>query len=170
VCREEVDLARGALEALATLEEVPVPLGVTGPVLAEARRSSDRRRKALWGRVQWAAGLAAAAAIAIVVAVNLPAGDQSDERATLGADAGGTAPREETTVESGDGGFLQQPGVNYDEAGIQSPAEAAAADVHVAGEAEAPEADLAAPSRRLASCGAWRARSSSTWRPTSSCS
>ena len=45
-CREEVGLARTAVRALATLEEVPVPFGVTGPVLAEAGRRFERRRAA----------------------------------------------------------------------------------------------------------------------------
>ena len=44
-----------AVTALATLEEVPVPLGVTGPVLAEAGRRFERRRTAS-ARLQWAAG------------------------------------------------------------------------------------------------------------------
>jgi hypothetical protein len=70
-CREEVELARSAVQALASLEDRPVPLGVTGPVLAEAGRRFERRRAAVWERLQWGAGIAAAAALVLVVALNV---------------------------------------------------------------------------------------------------
>lgn len=65
-CREEVDLARRAVEALASLSEEPVPLGVTAPVLAEARRRAEPRRP------RWVPALAAAAVLALAGAVVLP--------------------------------------------------------------------------------------------------
>src|SRR3970040_2200121 len=59
-CRPEVDLARRALAVLATLEDVPVPFGVTGPVLAEAGRRFERRRGVVWARLHGGAAIAAA--------------------------------------------------------------------------------------------------------------
>jgi len=70
-CREEVELAGRAVVALAALEEEPVPFGVTGPVLAAARRTASRRQP-VWQRYQWAAGLAAAACLVLVAVVLLP--------------------------------------------------------------------------------------------------
>lgn len=70
-CREETEVAARAVAALAALPEEPVPFGVTGPVLAEARRSAARPRS-LWERYQWATGLAAAACLLLVAAVLLP--------------------------------------------------------------------------------------------------
>lgn len=122
-CREEVELARAAVAALATLEEVPVPLGVTGPVLAEAGRRFERRRAVTWRRIQWAAGSAAAAALVLVVALNLNLGS-SPEEATVAADAGaatgavGAAAAPEAAAALG--GLERQPGVNYDEEGARS--------------------------------------------------
>lgn len=102
-CREEIALAAGAVTALAALDEEPVPFGVTGPVLAEARRTARRRAPAR-ERFQWAIGLAAAACLVLVAVVLLPqltggsdrdrgarsvgAGDaERTEDATLGAEA-----------------------------------------------------------------------------------
>ncbi|GBC86189.1 hypothetical protein HRbin12_00175 [bacterium HR12] len=65
-CREEVALARRAVQALADLTEEPVPLGVTGPVLAEARRAGEPRRS------RWVPALAVAAALALAGAIVLP--------------------------------------------------------------------------------------------------
>src|SRR5919106_1326530 len=73
VCREELDLARNAVSALATLEERPVPLGVTGPVLAEAERRFERRRTVVWQRFQWAAGATMAAGAAVDLVTAAPA-------------------------------------------------------------------------------------------------
>lgn len=99
-CREEVEAAGRAVSALATLPEEPVPLGVTGPVVAEAegsRRTSARRRPA-WERFQWAGGLAAAAALLLVAVVLLPelTGRSADDEAAEGGSA--RAP----TAEAGD--------------------------------------------------------------------
>jgi hypothetical protein len=67
-CREEVELARRAVGALATLGEEPVPLGLTAPVLARARR----RTEPWWRSQRWAVGLAAAAALVVAGALVLP--------------------------------------------------------------------------------------------------
>lgn len=69
-CREEVELARAAVSALRELEDVPVPLGVTDRVIPDARTEVPRR-PSIASRWQWAAGLAAAAAIVAVIAVNI---------------------------------------------------------------------------------------------------
>jgi anti-sigma factor RsiW len=98
-CREELELARGALAALANLEDEPVPFGVTGPVLAEAGRRFERRRVVVYERLQWAAGLAAAAALVLVVALNIGGGSDRDGTASLestsaaDAEAGARRPR-----------------------------------------------------------------------------
>jgi hypothetical protein len=72
-CREEIDLATRAVAALAEVPDEPVPLGVTGPVIAEVRRGTARARTSSWrARAQWVAGLAAAAAVIALLAVSLP--------------------------------------------------------------------------------------------------
>jgi hypothetical protein len=130
LCREEVELAGAAVTALASLEEEPVPLGVTGPVLAEAGRRFEHRRAAFWGRVQWAAGAAAAAALVLVVAVNLGGGGGD-------ADGGGAAaPAQDDAVSEEAAGALAAPsvrlelqeGADYDDAGVGSLAEDAASE------------------------------------------
>jgi len=131
-CRDEVELSRAAVTALASLEEVPVPFGVTGPVLAEAGRRFERRRAATWGRLQWVAGAAAAAALVLVVALNVNLGGGARDEAGSGAiaaDAGATgatggAAAEATTI----AGLERQPDVNYDDAGVHSLASEAASE------------------------------------------
>jgi hypothetical protein len=125
-CREEVELARTAVQALGTLEELPVPFGVTGTVLAEAGRRFERRRSALLGRIQWAAGAAAAAALVLVVAVNLNlgSGDDAGDAAAgatgaTGADAGGGAPETSAALESAFLG-LERQDANYGDEGVRS--------------------------------------------------
>jgi hypothetical protein len=129
-CREETELARGAVTALASLPEEPVPLGVTGPVLAEAGRRFERRRTANWRRLQWAAGAAAAAALVAVFALN-GMGDPEPARdaATVSdesAEAGGEAPAA-ATAEAFGPALQDQADVNYDEDGVRSLAEDASA-------------------------------------------
>lgn len=120
-CREEVDLAHEALTALEALEEQPVPFGVTGPVMAEAGRRFERRG-AVWQRVQWGAGLAAAAALVLVVALNLSgdsgdrAGAPTDGTAEAGAGAPGAALAADETLPE----LERQRAVSYDDAGIES--------------------------------------------------
>ncbi len=141
VCREEIELARAAVTALATLEEVPVPLGVTGPILAESGKRFERRRVVAWRRLQWAAGAAAAAALVLVVGLNLTdlgSGDGAN-RATVEAAGGGSAasgPAAELAAPQAalpSPGLQRQPDVNYDDAGVRSLAEDAAKERSTAG-------------------------------------
>jgi anti-sigma factor RsiW len=127
-CREELALASDSMASLASLPEEPVPFGVTGPVLAEARRGA-KRREPVWSRLQWVAGLAAAASIVLVVALLLPQLGGSNENAAretapaLGsaADSGG--------AEIGAGGVpqLEVLQTDFDEAGVAALAKEAAA-------------------------------------------
>lgn len=119
-CREEVELAHEALTALEALEEQPVPFGVTGPVMAEAGRRFERRG-AVWQRVQWGAGLAAAAALVLVVALNLSR-DPSDPgvRSANGNEAGAEGPAASLQADESLPELERQRAVSYDDAGIQS--------------------------------------------------
>ena len=119
-CREEVELARAAVTALASLPEEPVPFGVTGPILAEAGRRFDGRRAAMWSRVQWGVGAAAAAALILVVALNLGNG-QREHAASPAADGAASAPVESAPAQAPSfKGVERQPDVNYDDAGVRS--------------------------------------------------
>ena len=95
VCRHEVGLAGGARQMLQRLPEEPVPLGVTGRVVEQAGRRSSRtgREAPPWGhRVQWAAGIAVAAALVAVVAVSLPnLGDGTSDEGAPTADTAAEA-------------------------------------------------------------------------------
>lgn len=94
-CREEMELSARAVAALAELPEEPVPLGVMNPVAAEIRRRTAGPAPApWWSKVQWAAGLAAAAALVAVIAVALPRLGEREESAGLRAEAGGPSPAE----------------------------------------------------------------------------
>jgi hypothetical protein len=121
-CRDEVELARSAVAALASLPDVPVPFGVTGPVLAEAGRRFERRRAVVWQRVQWAAGLAAAAALVLVVAINLGGADDGrDGTVAVEDDAGGGEATGGASAEMAAAIQLEsQVGVNYDDEGVRS--------------------------------------------------
>ena len=150
-CREEVELARSAVAAMSALEEVPVPFGVTGPVLAEAGRRTERRRAVAWQRLQWAAGAAAAAALVLVVALNVIPGSSEDggglaAGATARTDAGGAGGEAAATL-AAPPRLERQPEVNYTDEGVRSLAQGAAED-RSAVEA-APAADLAAPGPAL---------------------
>ena len=131
-CREEVRLAGAAFAALSELEDVPVPFGVTGPVVAEAGRRFERRRGAVWERFQWAAGLAAAAALILVVALNVGGGQGQDAAApesSTGATGGTGVAGAADSAPLGPlpfTGLERQPGVNYDAAGIEAVAGEAA--------------------------------------------
>jgi anti-sigma factor RsiW len=147
-CSAEVRQAGAARAALSQLENVPVPFGVTGPVLAEAGRRFERRPGVAWGRFQWAAGLAAAAALVVVVALNVGGEDAQNaaapERTT--AVAGGTGAAggaEAATPGATFAGLERQTDVNYDEAGIQAVAAQAADAVVAAEETPAPQAAYA---------------------------
>jgi anti-sigma factor RsiW len=156
VCREEVDQARSAVAALSSLEDVPVPLGVTGPVLAEAGRRFEHRRATAWRRIQWAAGAAAAAALVAVVVVSTRPGEEPAERAE--APMAASAPAERAGAEAAVAPpprLEVQRDVTYTEDGVRALSEDAAREVKggdepgVTGEAALDEADL-----RLAAPGA----------------
>jgi anti-sigma factor RsiW len=101
-CREEVALATRAVGMLASLPEEPVPFGVTGPVLAEARRLAELRRP-VWAKLQWAVGLAAAACVVLLAVVLVPrlTGGSDEEGAELRGPAA-----ESATSDSGAGAAL----------------------------------------------------------------
>ena len=150
-CSAEIRQAEAARTALSELEEVPVPFGVTGPVLAEAGRRFERRRGVAWERFQWAAGLAAAAALIVVVALNVGGGDTRNAATpatTTGASGGtGAAAGAEATAPGAIRftGIERQPDVNYDNPGIQAVAVEAADAVAAAEETQANQATPAPP-------------------------
>ncbi len=123
-CRAELSLAARARTELRALSDEPVPFGVTGPVLAEAGGRFERRRDVMWQRLQWAAGLAAAAALVAVFAVNLGGTEPAQE--TTGAATEAASPEApEAGAAAADAllglaGVERQPGVTYDDAGIQA--------------------------------------------------
>jgi hypothetical protein len=127
-CTEEIALAREAVAALSALQDEPVPFGVTGPVLAEAGQRFERRREVLWERLQWAAGLAAAAAFVLVVALNISGGGEPGVDAARGqtpaADGVAEAPvaggTQETAASFAFEGLEVQADVNYVADGIHS--------------------------------------------------
>lgn len=139
-CREEVRLAGAAKASLAELEDVPVPFGVTGPVVVEAGKDFERRGRA-WDRFRWAAGLAAAAALVLVVVLNLGRGDERNAARPAAASAATGA-----AAEAGGGGgaaapvpfngLERQQDVSYDEAGIQAVAVHASEAIVAAEEAQ----------------------------------
>src|SRR4029453_1115740 len=137
-----------ARAALSALEDVPVPFGVTGPVLAEAGRRFERRRGVAWGRFPWAAGLAAAAAFGGRGALN--GGGEDPQKAA--------APERPTAVAGGTGaagaeaatpgvipfaGLERQTDANYDGAGIRAVATEAAGAVVAAEDARGTQSALA---------------------------
>src|SRR5213593_3597193 len=93
-CREEIELATGAVTMLRELPEVPVPFGTTRPVMAEAGKERTSRARRSWGgRTQWAAGLAAAAVLVAVVAVALPrVGREAQPEAAAGGGGAAASP------------------------------------------------------------------------------
>jgi anti-sigma factor RsiW len=129
-CREETELARGAVTALASLPQEPVPLGVTGPVLAEAGRRFEHRRTASWRRLQWVAGAAAAAALVAVFALNGGIGGRESSRdaaTSVGGESAEAAGEAPATAGAFAGALQDQANVNYDADGVRSLAEDAAA-------------------------------------------
>jgi anti-sigma-K factor RskA len=127
-CRQEIELARRAVAALASLEELPVPLGVTGPVLAEAGRTFEHRRVAVWQRVQWAAGAAAAAAIVLVVALNVT-GNGGNESPTAGGTMAAGAPTQDRTAMLEAVDVLEKHDASYGDADVRSFAQVTAVSV-----------------------------------------
>jgi anti-sigma factor RsiW len=144
-CSAEIRQAEAAKTALSALEDVPVPFGVTGPVLAEAGRRFERRRGVAWERFQWAAGLTAAAALIVVVALNVGGGDAKNAAspaAATGATGGSAAAGGAEAAAPGAipfQGIERQPDVDYDDAGIHAVAVEVADAVAAAGETAAAE-------------------------------
>jgi anti-sigma factor RsiW len=138
VCRKELELARNAVSALATLEERPVPLGVTGPVLAEAKRRFERRRTAVWERFQWGAGIAAAAALVLIVALNL--GGNGADPAIRGEGGRAGVATSDAAAEPEQFEVIEKRDRNYAEADVREFAEQAARTARVSdsGEEAAP--------------------------------
>lgn len=142
-CREEVRLAGSARASLAGLEDVPVPFGVTGPVVIEAGKRFEQRGKT-WDRFRWAAGLAAAAALILVVALNLGRGDEQNAAQPAAAGAAGATGAAEAGSGAADAsaavpflGVERQADVNYDAAGIQAVAKDASRAIASAEKAQA---------------------------------
>ena len=146
-CSAEVRQAGAARAALSELENVPVPFGVTGPVLAEAGRRFERRPGVTSGRFQWVAGLAAAAALVVVVALNVGGEDAQNaaapERTRAVAGGTGAGGAEAATPGVTFAGLERQTDVNYDEAGIQAVASEAAGAIVAAGDARGTAAAFA---------------------------
>ena len=147
-CRDEVRLAATAKAALVELEDQTVPFGVTGPVLTEAGRRFEGRRGVTWERFQWAAGLAAAAALVVVVALNVGGEDAQNAAAPerTAAVAGGTGAAGAEAATPGVipfAGLERQADVNYDEAGIRAVATEAAGAVVAAEDTPGTQSALA---------------------------
>jgi len=147
-CSAEIRQAEAARAALSELEDVPVPFGVTGPVMAEAGRRFERRRGVAWERFQWAAGLAAAAALIVVLALNVGGGDvrNAASPAATGATGGSAAAGGAEAATPGVipfAGIERQHDVNYDDAGIQAVAAETAEAVAAAEETPPPQAAFA---------------------------
>jgi predicted anti-sigma-YlaC factor YlaD len=125
-CREESALAMRAMAAVRELPEEPVPLGVTGPVMAEIERTGSRARpRRLSQRVVWAAGGAMAAAfvglLAIWVLPNVGTG-----RVPTAGGAGGAEAASASRVPAGGGPYgvagrpvvLERQSTDYDDAAL----------------------------------------------------
>jgi len=129
LCREEVELAALAAAVLDELTEEPIPVGVTAPVWAELRtRTAPLRAERRWMRLQWAAGLAAAAALVAVVAVGLPrlGGGEASRAGGLATMATAPAPPAGLGAEQAGApevALESQPGVDYDAASLTRLAE-----------------------------------------------
>ena len=149
-CSAEIRQAEAAKTALSELEDVPVPFGVTGPVLAEAGRRFERRRGVARDRFQWAAGLAAAAALIVVVALNVGGGDAQNAATPAATSASGGTGAAGGAEAAAPGaihfaGIERQPNVNYDDPGIKAVALEAADAVVAAEQAQAAEPTSAPP-------------------------
>lgn len=154
-CREELSLASAIVPSLASLPDVPVPLGVTGPVLAKARGQAASRAGSRFGKAQWALGLAAAAALVLVIAINLPNfGGNTEQRAATPAQ-GGAAPAPAASPIMKDSVGLEQRDVNYDTDSVQALAKSAAdaaKESFSASDSGATESALAAASDEAIGC------------------
>ncbi len=154
-CREEISLAGSILPTLASLPEVPVPLGVTGPVIAKAQGQTASRTGGRLGRVQWAFGFAAAAALLLLIVVNLPnLGGGEEKRASSPAEGGAATAPDASPVPQGFVG-LERQSVDYDTDSVQALAKSAASVAKEAASATvsgSTEAALAAADDRAIGC------------------
>ncbi|HYX79464.1 MAG TPA: zf-HC2 domain-containing protein, partial [Actinomycetota bacterium] len=133
-CRQEVELARAVVPALAALEEEPVPVGVTRPVLEKAGERTDRSwsaewrvpsRSSRWTKVSVALGGVAAASIAIVLAITLSGG--SGGLFTAGPAGGGAGSASAPSNEAAPAHVrLEKQDRNYDETSLRRLADASA--------------------------------------------
>jgi hypothetical protein len=154
-CREELSLASAIVPTLASLPEVPVPLGVTGPVLEKVRGHSASRPGSRFGTVQWGLGLAAAAALVLVIALNLPNFGGNSERQAAAPAQGGAAPAPAASPITQDSVGLEQRNVNYDTDSVQALAKTAAdaaKETFSASDSGATEAALTAASDEAIGC------------------
>ena len=154
-CREEISLAGSVVPTLASLPEVPVPLGVTGLVLARAQGQAASRAGSRLGRVQWAFGFAAAAALLLLIVVSLPhLGGGGEQRASAPAEGGAaTAPNASPTLQSSVP--LEQQSVDYDTDSVQALAQSAASaakEAVPAADSGATQAALAAADDKAIGC------------------
>jgi hypothetical protein len=129
-CRDEIELATRAVTMLRELPEVPVPFGVTSPLMAEAGKERTSRARRSWGgRTQWAAGLAAAAALVAVVAVALPRLGREARTESAGGGGVAAAPTRAPGVEaalSGAAPLELQPNADYDATKLERLADSSA--------------------------------------------
>ena len=132
-CRQEVELARAVVPALAGLEEEPVPVGVTRPVLERAGERADRSwsaeprgrsRSSRWTKVSVALGGVAAASIAIVLAITLSGGPGG--LFTAGPAGGGGAASAPSREGAPAHVRLEKQDRNYDETSLRRLADASA--------------------------------------------
>jgi putative zinc finger protein len=147
-CREEIELATGALTMLRELPEVPVPFGTTRPVMAVAGKERTSRARRSWGgRTQWAAGLAAAAVLVAVVAVALPRVGREARTESAGGAGAAASPARAPGMEAATSGAVHlelQPNADYDAAKLERLADSSAKRTGF-------DATLAAPSIKDAS-------------------
>jgi hypothetical protein len=127
-CREEIELSTRAVTMLRELPEVPVPFGTTRPVMAEAGKV-PRARRSWGGRSQWAAGLAAAAVLVVVVAVALPRVGREARTESAGAGGVPAAPTRAPGMEAATSGAVPlelQPNADYDATKLERLADSSA--------------------------------------------
>ncbi len=141
-CREELTLASRAVTALSSLPEEAVPLGLTSRVVAEASRPYRKPQRTPWrARVQWAAGLAAAAALVTVVALNLSnIGGGAESAAPAASEAGSTA---KDLIGTGTGLVaVEVQKIDYDATSVQQLASSVATGTSMTAGAPPPDASL----------------------------
>lgn len=155
-CREEISLAGAVVPVLASLPDVPVPLGVTGSVLAMARKEAATRAGSRFGRVQWALGFAAAAAVLLLIVVTLPnLGGGGEQRAASPAEAGGTATAPNASPPAQGFVGVERQSIDYDTDSVQALAKSAASsakEAPTATDSGATEAALAAAGDEATGC------------------